>query len=208
MKYLIAIKSCRRDCSNGFNQAVRDTWLKDCVIDYRFFVGHGEGTLSLDEEPLDCGDAYLDLPAKTRAIFNWALARGYDYTFLADTDTYVNVPKLLVSGFQDYDLVGQFNGPVGVPDAVRGQYAWVSGGAGYWVSSRAMALVVETQPDTWAEDMWVGQVIGAAVHRGDLTAGNHEEYGDDNNITSHFCSKGMDRTFNTAWMFRKHEEKR
>ena len=50
MKVLIAIASCRRDTHNGFNQAVRDTWLKDIAkfpeIDYKFFVG--DGTISND----------------------------------------------------------------------------------------------------------------------------------------------------------------
>lgn len=222
VKRLIAIKSCRRDSKNGFNQAVRDTWLKDCPIDYRFFVGEGDGTLLQDEEPLECGDGYMDLPAKTRAIFKWVLPRDYDYAFLADTDTYVNIPKLLVSGFENYDLTGKFNGTIGVPGAITGKYswvkyAWVSGGAGYWISRRAMTrcadqTVIEmlalVQPDLWAEDMWISQVVGEAVQKGEFTAKSHPGYGDDNEITSHYCSAGWNRTFNTEWMFQKHKDKR
>src|SRR5208282_5975493 len=45
MKILIAIVSCRRDARNGFNQAVRDTWLQDIAkfpeAEYKFFIGDG-----------------------------------------------------------------------------------------------------------------------------------------------------------------------
>jgi hypothetical protein len=52
MKILIAIVSCRRDARNGFNQAVRDTWLKDISkfpeVEYKFFIG--DNTLASAEE--------------------------------------------------------------------------------------------------------------------------------------------------------------
>ena len=45
MKILIAIPSCRRDAHNGFNQAVRDTWLQGIEefpeVEYKFFIGDG-----------------------------------------------------------------------------------------------------------------------------------------------------------------------
>lgn len=206
MKVLIAIKSCRRDCRNGFNQAVRNTWLHDCPVDYRFFVGNGDGPLAADEELLGCGDAYMDLPHKTRAICAWAFARDYDHAFMADTDTYANVPKLLASGFQEYDVTGYFNGPIGVPGAVEGKYAWVSGGAGYWVSRRVMEMLAASEPSSWAEDLWVGQVVGEAVQHGQLTAKNHPGYGDNNEITSHYCSATKRRAFDVSWMYAKHKE--
>ena len=53
MKILIAIVSCRRDARNGFNQAVRDTWLQDIAkfpeAEYKFFIGDGTSA-SADEE--------------------------------------------------------------------------------------------------------------------------------------------------------------
>lgn len=206
MKRLIAVKSCYRDCRNGFNQAVRDTWLKNCPVDYRFFVGRGGGELAPDEEPLDCGDAYLDLPHKTRAIFGWVLAHDYDHAFLADTDTYAVMSKLAAYDPQGYDQIGRFNGPIGVPGVREGGYAWASGGAGYWMSRRAMEVVVRLEPDTWAEDKWIGQIVGAAVAEGRLTAKDDIRYGDNDEITSHFCSATVGRTFNVSWMYKKHRE--
>lgn len=207
MKKIVAIKSCHRDCGNGFNQAVRDTWLRAAPVDYKFFVGNGTSVLAPDEEPLKCGDAYMDLPNKTRAIFRWVLDHAYDHAFMCDTDTYVVMRKLATYDPSGYDLIGYFNGSIGVPRAVEGKYAWVSGGAGYWVSRRAMELIVSKEPSSWAEDLWVGQVVGEAVHRGELKALYDTKYGDDNEITSHFCSTGMKRTFDVRWLHQKHREK-
>ena len=49
---------------------------------------------------------FKHLPFKVREIFRWAKTRDYDYIFKVDTDTYVDVPRLLTSGFQNHDYTG------------------------------------------------------------------------------------------------------
>ena len=42
VKVLIAILSCIPHAVNGYNQVMRDTWLKDTgSAEYRFFIGDG-----------------------------------------------------------------------------------------------------------------------------------------------------------------------
>lgn len=134
---LVAVKSCEAHwdrCS-----AIRDTWAKDsdCV---EFFTGNR----------LDVRDEYEYLPAKTQAICKWALKRGHLNVFFCDTDTYVYLPRLKPS---EHDYVGyRLEGKV-----------YASGGAGYWLSRKAMELVLTANPAKFKnEDEMVGTVL--ALH--------------------------------------------
>ena len=204
MKILLAVKSCERDAHNGFNQTIRDTWGRDVRgADFRFFVGRGRRPLRGDEVRLQCGDEYLDLPRKTQAILTWASAREYDFVFLCDTDTFVVPHRLMASGFEAYDYVGHFGGRPGVPEEQKiddetRTWAWASGGCGYWLSRRAAEVVLGTEPSHWAEDFWVGSVLGPKIADGSLSAVNHPGYGSD--VSMHYCSRGKNRTFDVSWM--------
>lgn len=214
MKCLVAVKSCERDARNGFNQVMRDTWIKDVYgADVVFFMGQSTIVPKNDEVQLDCPDDYMSLPHKTRAIINFALHRDYDFVFFCDTDTYVIPKRLFESGFESYDLTGLFNGRIGVPNATEGKYwAWISGGNGYWLSRRAMRIIDSCEPPTdWAEDRMIGQVLGPYFMRGDLKAFSHQDYGfhtDGNTwltrITSHYCSQGLKRKFDVSWMKKRY----
>lgn len=223
MKILLAVASCARDCGNGFNQAIRDTWGQDVEgADLRFFTGAGGG--ASDEVALDCRDGYLGLPEKTWALARWALTQGYSHVFKCDTDTFVRPAEMLASDFHRYDYVGTFNGPLGVARAVYGRcYAWASGGSGYWLSSRALELVAAGRPGplsvcprlrTPAEDLWVGQLMGPSLALGELTALHDERYGRSYredftaDFTAHFCSQGMKRAFDPEWMHLHYEVNR
>lgn len=221
LKILIAILSCARDESNGFNQAVRNTWLRDIQgADYYFFLGRGAVAENSDEILLDCPDGYLNLPEKSKALFKWASDNQYDYVFKCDTDTYVNSERLLSSGFYENDYTGYFNGVIGVPNTVYSQcYSWASGGSGYWLSGRAARYISEqdTHPACVCpmtkipcEDLWVGQVLGPRIATGFFSAKHDPRYGrsyrDDCvvEISAHYCSEGAGRKFNTDWMYRHH----
>jgi hypothetical protein len=222
MKILIAILSCVRDTGNGFNQAVRETWLKDLNgADYCFFLGRG-AKIRPDDYPdefiLDCPDDYLGLPYKTKALLK--AASDYEYIFKVDTDTYVVPDRLLQSDFYNYDYVGHFNGAIGVPNVIYGKcYSWASGGSGYWLSKKAAEIVAnaEVLPSSICpiskipcEDLWIGQVLGPSIEKGIITAHHDSRYAagfrDDHRteITSHFCSEGANRKFETFWMFEHH----
>lgn len=225
MKILIAVHSCIRDSQNGFNQACRQTWLncfykfrhspntagqttditeiQNSILDYAFFIGNGNGRFNYDEIQVSCPDDYLSLPFKTKAVLQWAIERNYDHIFKCDTDTFVFLPRLLATDFYNYDFVGAFNGPVGVPNKVEGKYAWVSGGAGYWLSNRAAQLVVKSEPNHWAEDLWVSQVVSSDPA---MKIINDDRYGRNpglltaESVSVHYCSEGKKRRFNPQWL--------
>ena len=184
MKPLIAISSWHVSALNGDHQVLRDTWLRDCACDYCFFLGDGtpapanpeldaawDGRLAhygnhagesylLDYQP-QSDEVMLPVPwdfkhlaLKVREMFRWALAHDYAPVFKVDTDTYVDIPRLLASGFEQHDYVGY-------PFA-RDGWSQASGGAGYGVSARAMLAVIEQPVNIAYEDTWVGQTLRAA----------------------------------------------
>jgi hypothetical protein len=194
---------------------MRDTWVRDAagLMDVRFFVGLGNEALHGDEVRLGCPDDYMSLPHKTKAILGWSLERGYDFTLLVDTDTYVIPERLEGTGFADYDITGLFNGRIGVPNATEGKYwAWISGGNGYFLSAKAAILVAERPHDgDWAEDRMVGQALGPLIAGDEITAQSHEDYGFHTDgdqwltrVTSHYCTRGLNRQFDPSWMYKKY----
>lgn len=220
-KILIAIASCGRDTLNGFNDAIRETWLSNTTVDYKFFIGRGATPKKDDEILLDCPDHYIGLPYKTLEIVRWALNNNYDYIFKCDTDTFVMVDRLLQSGFEQYDYVGAFNEAIGIENAVYGKlYSWASGGSGYFISKKAGEIVLATGINDNAicpklripcEDLWMGQVLGPYIKKSQIAAFNDTRLGKSFNpnfvteISSHYCSEGMKRKFDISWMLKHYE---
>jgi len=197
MSLMIAIKSCKADLDRGLHDCIRATWGQDfrnTNVLVRFFIGHqgadyfmshpkaDSRTLRSDEVVADSADDYNSLPFKTRAICHWALGKKIDHVFLADTDTYVKADKLLTCGYQRFDYTGKITRPIGETfpyDAVDRSgkttfisdcHPWASGGYGYFLSREAMFLIADTFPKGWAEDLWVGQVLGPELAKGDMMA--------------------------------------
>lgn len=132
MKVLIAILSCDLFRTNGNNQALRDTWLPLVSgADHKIFMGHGSNCTLPDEVLLDAPDDYAHVTYKTRAIYKWALEHNYDFIFKCFPDTYVCPDRLLRSGFENYDYVGNF------ACRPQGSFAYCTGGSGYWLSKKA-----------------------------------------------------------------------
>lgn len=170
MKVLIAIESCLRD--RHLHAAHRNTWVRELSgADLKFFMG-GTGTPEPDEEFLPVADDYISLPFKTKTICHWAIARGYDYLFKADSDTFIHPGRLLASGFEKYEYTGFYLGHPrgeGYDWVKRGAYA--SGGSGYWLCRRAMEFIagadlkqdyIDPQKgSTLGEDLQVGRVLSA-----------------------------------------------
>jgi hypothetical protein len=161
MRLLVAVESCERDLVNGCHTAIRETWGKDFAgkADVRFFVGSGSAQLLADEIRLDAPDDYESLPFKTKALLRWAVEQGYDYLYKCDTDTCVLADRLLSCGFEHADYTGHFAQPTSC------LWPFASGGNGYFLSRRACKFVMDKTPDHWAEDLWVGQVLGPAIYQ-------------------------------------------
>lgn len=211
MKTLIAIKSCVRDELTGCNQAIRDTWGKDIVgADLQFFVGTSMFNSSLVPRcvSLPVLDDYNSLPWKTLNIVLWSLRHGYDFTFLCDTDTFIVPSKLLTCGYEKFDYVGRFNSNqapgMQFPHRdcrgllIKQCYGWASGGVGYFLSKRAMQLVATKQPSHWAEDLWVGQVLGPQIAARKMTCINPAQF--ERHCSWHHCSTGAGRKYDPQWM--------
>lgn len=166
----IGILSCHADERNGCNQAVRDTWLKRNKYPYKFFVGapapHATDVLPDDVVQLPCDDDYMSLPHKTKLMCRFMLANyPTDYLYKCDRDTYVFTERFATCGFEKYDYLGHFpHHPVEETHLFTpnpsGHYGYASGGSGYFLSRRAVLLVANAPTDDWAEDRWVGSVLG------------------------------------------------
>jgi hypothetical protein len=140
-------------------QAVRDTWAKDIApfknsIDLRFFYGEPHVSRSPEADEIfltNVPDDYEHLPHKTQAICRYAVDKDYDYVFKCDTDTAVDVEKLVL------EILGR-------PFAYGGYVNSInrcSGGPGYFLSKQAARIVGNSgSPCHWAEDMHVGEVLG------------------------------------------------
>jgi hypothetical protein len=128
MKILIAIPSCH--ALRHWHEVVRSTWGKDIRgADLRFFLG--SLPQAEDEVELNVGDSLYALTHKTVEMYRWSQVQGYDFVFKCDLDTFVRPLRLLESDFYRFDWVGGQNS------------FFASGGAGYWLSRRAMEAVVE-----------------------------------------------------------------
>lgn len=145
-------------------KAQRQTWvpLAQADFDVRFFFGHcpsdspflGMDILE-DEVLLDVPDDYDSLPAKVQAMYEWALKLGYEKVLKTDDDSYI-VPGRLkeVCPVPPHDYVGN------VRNATGGYPAPYSSGFGYWLSRRAMQLIVdEPLGKDLSEDRWVGNTL-------------------------------------------------
>lgn len=194
MRILIAVMSCH--ALRHQQDAIRLSWGKDVPehVDLRFILAAREGAVQANDEVfLETGDLLQDLTHKVVGTYKWALYNGYDYVLKLDLDTFVVINNLLSSGFELYNYVGGQNS------------FFASGGAGYWLSKKAMEYVVAAEPEYGpAEDVHVARVLmqyGLTVqsdHRYKFVPG---DILDANTITFHLSSvRGWNHPYNTGMM--------
>jgi hypothetical protein len=212
MKLLIAIHGSHSQPEHVAAQ--RETWLCDLDgrADFRYFFG--QPALAADPETvyLDCPDGPLfngiartDVPEqKTEGLARYALTHDYDYVFKCDDDTYVNIDRLLSSGFAEHDYTGRMCKLYSF--AIPGWFQFAEGGGGYWLSRPAMEIVARGLRRGWSEDMAVGHAM--AEHG---IAANHDDryYSDAaywkvwslpaGAITLHKCDPAMTRAAHAAF---------
>jgi hypothetical protein len=182
MSLVIGIKSCARDLRAGFHEAIRQTW-GQIYHPVMFFTGNGTyENLKPDEVVLDAPDDYKSLPRKTKKMMSWFLDAPQTHMFLCDNDTFIYEPEFLKLDYEPYDYAGKislwpkgatvgttFHYNDGLGNTYDPCWPWASGGYGYFVSKKAAEAVVETEPCSWAEDLWVGQVLGPLNQAGQMS---------------------------------------
>lgn len=205
MTCIIAIKSCKRDLDLGCHEAIRQTW-GQISLPVRFFVGNGTYEyLQGDEIVVDAPDDYMNLPMKTKKICEWFNGKA-EHLYLADNDTFIRPEKFTVP-WEDYAGCMNRLCDVGKTAHYRdhmGDYPnchpWASGGIGYFLSKRAAQLVAKSTPNVWAEDLWVGQVLGPEIQAGRMTARHLENF---NEVAAwHFRRTRRYRSYNPEMMYR------
>ena len=141
MQPIILILSCGRDRS--YHQQVRNTWLKDSPVDYKFLLGVDQYQSQKDELITNVGDGYWQVAAKVKEGFRYTFDQEYSHVFKCDIDTYCHIPRLLISGFEQHDWIGN-----GMP----------YGGSGYWLSRHAISLLLDKPTDRReGEDYWISR---------------------------------------------------
>ncbi len=134
--------------------ALQQSW--DCAGIYR--VAHPIIALEplaspkSDEVILHVPDDYLHVSYKTRENHRWALQQGFDHVFQCFTDIFIDIHRLMTSGFENYDWSGSFSG-----GGEKGVYA--GGGPGVWTSEKAIQCIINEPVTLWADDWWVGSIL-------------------------------------------------
>ena len=167
MKIFIGIHGAHSQPENM--RAQRETWLRDLPdsIGFRHFLGQPWGDdpdavyLPIADGPIFAQKFQRTwiLNRKTEALVRYAFEHDYDYVFKCDDDTYVHIDRLLESGFEAHDYSG-YTDLHHANDV--GNYRWAQGGAGYWLSRRAMAVICQNGLHRMREeDFAVGQLLAA-----------------------------------------------
>lgn len=158
-KTLIAVVTCK--AYKDRVAAQKQTWIPTVEA-------LGYDVQIFDGERLGVGDDYYSLPAKTKALCQWAEKQSYERLLKIDDDGYI---RSIAFSPVLYDYAGISNGPndygspvaPGRPAMPRGTYPhkYCSGGA-YWLSRKAFELVASAPlTSDWAEDRWVGHVLAS-----------------------------------------------
>jgi hypothetical protein len=187
-KILVAISSCEFYETSGLNSPMRETWLPEAVklgMDVKFF--HGRGSTPKDDVVvLDVVDELYGLSEKLKFKIRWALEKGYTHVFSCFPDTYACPERLLASGFEKYDYLGNsFQHPGGAP--------FCQGGPGYMLSRKACEVVAKEHSSYLNDDCWIADVLVkegiCPVHHAGFTAFGPGPLRTNSSITNHLSTQ-------------------
>ena len=147
MSVLIAVMTCKRD---RWMIPHHRKLLEGHGADVRFFMGEGNHDAFSPEILLPCSDDYDKLIHKNAWMFRWfreyaeytgheTTGPRWDYVFKIDSDTFVDVPRLLAA-----DLTDDWAGLMGDEGAGGGKAHCTSGGVGIWLSLHAVNLFLKS----------------------------------------------------------------
>ena len=102
-----------------------------------------------DEVVVHAPDDIVHIAYKSKAAWKWALDNGYDYIFHCFYDTYIDIERLMSSGFEGHYFSGMTYDTNLCP----------LGGAGYWMNKKCLEIMTTSHVDFWAEDGWAGWTL-------------------------------------------------
>jgi hypothetical protein len=142
--------------NEGFFSTTFRRLCRDAEVEFalRYFLGGDRLEESSDlVVSVPAPDDYAGLPAKVFRMIEWAIVADFDFVFKTDDDTYVRPERLLASGFdrQRHDYVGWTR-----------DRSYAQGGAGYWLSRRALWEIFLRGMERHNEDQAVGEALVAA----------------------------------------------
>ncbi|QNN24324.1 hypothetical protein HED60_19290 [Planctomycetales bacterium ZRK34] len=208
---MIAVATCQkyRERVEGCRSSWLSLWGHCC--DYLFFQGGETESLSGDILTLTVADTYAALPQKTYALLRYVADNDLcDYLFKCDDDSFVHIPRLLDSGYEQFDYSGFVREPrVAVPnDGVP----YAHGGAGYWLSRRAIHAALSAPSEIWhahpCRPIEDGTVARALAHHGIMAhadnrycrlPGDGAPLPNNNKITAHRYSSDSMQDLIKAW---------
>jgi len=136
---------------------IRESWWKDITCDHKIFKGFGGGRIpQLDEIFVPAIDDYHHSVDKIKGIIKYALDNSYDRIFKIDDDCYLHYDRLM-SNVPTADYVGSGRG-WDVESSKRFPTDFAPGFS-YWLSHRAMEIVLKAPMGCWAEDRAVGETL-------------------------------------------------
>ena len=150
-------------------EACKETWLKDCPVEYRGFSDADLGLTEINQHDNATDPIRTN---RTKLMVKWAYDRGFDYIYRVDTDAYVWVNRLLASGFEHHDYMGWC---LNTPETPGQEWCinTAHGGIGFTLSRRAMKVIVDAPIERYGDgkywgDLWAGHQLwksGIRCHR-------------------------------------------
>lgn len=196
---VVGILSCEKN-QDKIN-SIRATWAMDLIrlgITYYFIIGREgikNGTIEGDILYVDSKDNYESLPFKVGQFFNYVRsATSFQYLFKIDDDCILNVEKLVEVPYHKHDYLGQI---VGTEESLFDYYwhkgkceddglnnmkywrewegSWNGGGLGYFLSSRAMDVLLN-QEELLFSDIYEDKTVADILRRSEILPEKNQEY--------------------------------
>jgi len=209
---VVGITSCAKHSDR--RDACRETWIAELTragVPHFFALGRGVVTAHEDEVSFDVGDSYGELPQKTWSMVAYTQpVYGDGVTlFKCDDDTFVHVPRFLRL-FQE--IRPSYRGYGLLIDPKRSNDRYASGGAGYFLPSDAMRMVIRSssmKSTSGAEDRIVGKILRDAGillfnDRRFSPWGRQMPRGDNDLITGHYVRPPQMRELHGADPLHRH----
>jgi hypothetical protein len=186
-KVLLTFLSAYHPSRWHYRQILRKQCLQNSPIDYKFvfgdepFPGDRERCGIPDDEFLHApgSDDKKFLHLKVKASCEYALANGYDFLMRCTDDCWVYPDRILEAGLQAFDLAGAFSCKFSLGGTFKTWFKYLNhphGGAGIWLSRKAMEMLVAAKWDEHYLDSWPARIdlgFGLAFPRPDWLWDDH-----------------------------------